>query len=109
MGEQRSDRDGNDADTVQNESSGKYHHRNHIAPQNGIYRTAGSPTGTVCCCGESFFFYLIFPWKIENAHGSGGHSQESMVVAVSADGPDGGNGTGNELVPGRIPYRSRVL
>ena len=35
-GEQRSDRDGNDADTVQNESSGKYHHRNHIAPQNGI-------------------------------------------------------------------------
>lgn len=32
----RNDSNGNDADTGQNESSGKYHHRNHIAPQNGI-------------------------------------------------------------------------
>ena len=33
------------------------------------------------------FFYLIFPWKIENEYGFWRAQPESVVVAVSADGP----------------------
>lgn len=45
------------------------------------------------------FFYLIFPWKIENAHGFWRAQPESMVVAVSADGPTVVTGLGTSIVP----------
>ena len=47
------------------------------------------------------FFYLIFPWKIENAHGFWRAQPESMVVAVSADGPTVVTGLGTSIVPGQ--------
>lgn len=47
------------------------------------------------------FFYLIFPWKIENAHGFWRAQPESMVVAVSADGPTVVTGLGTGIVPGQ--------
>ena len=47
------------------------------------------------------FFYLIFPWKIENAHGFWWAQPESMVVAVSADGPTVVTGLGTGIVPGQ--------
>ena len=47
------------------------------------------------------FFYLIFPWKIENEHGFWRAQPESMVVAVSADGPTVVTGLGTGLVPGQ--------
>ena len=46
------------------------------------------------------FFYLIFPWKIENEHGFWRAQPESMVVAVSADGPTVVTGLGTSIVPG---------
>lgn len=45
------------------------------------------------------FFYLIFPWKIENEHGFWWAQPESMVVAVSADGPTVVTGLGTGIVP----------
>ena len=47
------------------------------------------------------FFYLIFPWKIENEHGFWRAQPESMVVAVSADGPTVVTGLGTGIVPGQ--------
>lgn len=47
------------------------------------------------------FFYLIFPWKIENEHGFWWAQPESMVVAVSADGPTVVTGLGTGIVPGQ--------
>lgn len=47
------------------------------------------------------FFYLIFPWKIENEHGFWRAQPESMVVAVSADGPTVVTGLGTSIVPGQ--------
>ena len=47
------------------------------------------------------FFYLIFPWKIENEHGFWWAQPESMVVAVSADGPTVVTGLGTSIVPGQ--------
>lgn len=47
------------------------------------------------------FFYLIFPWKIENAHGFWRAQPESMVVAVSADGSTVVTGLGTSIVPGQ--------
>ena len=47
------------------------------------------------------FFYLIFPWKIENAHGFWRAQPESMVVAVSADRPTVVTGLGTSIVPGQ--------
>lgn len=47
------------------------------------------------------FFYLIFPWKIENAHGFWRAQPESMVVAVSADGPTVVTGLETSIVPGQ--------
>lgn len=47
------------------------------------------------------FFYLIFPWKIENAHGFWRAQPESMVVAVSADEPTVVTGLGTSIVPGQ--------
>ena len=47
------------------------------------------------------FFYLIFPWKIENAHGFWRAQPESMVVAVSVDGPTVVTGLGTSIVPGQ--------
>lgn len=47
------------------------------------------------------FFYLIFPWKIENEHGFWWTQPESMVVAVSADGPTVVPGLGTSIVPGQ--------
>ena len=47
------------------------------------------------------FFYLIFPWKIENAHGFWRAQPESMIVAVSADGPTVVTGLGTSIVPGQ--------
>ena len=47
------------------------------------------------------FFYLIFPWKIENAHGFWRAQPESMVVAVCADGPTVVTGLGTSIVPGQ--------
>ena len=45
------------------------------------------------------FFYLIFPWKIENEHGFWWAQPESMVVAVSADGPTVVTGLRTSIVP----------
>ena len=47
------------------------------------------------------FFYLIFPWKIENAHGFWRAQPESMVVAVSVDGPTVVTGLGTSIVSGQ--------
>lgn len=47
------------------------------------------------------FFYLIFPWKIENEHGFWRAQPESMVAAVSADGPTVVTGLGTGIVPGQ--------
>lgn len=47
------------------------------------------------------FFYLIFPWKIENEHGFWRAQPESMVVALSADGPTVVTGLGTGIVPGQ--------
>lgn len=47
------------------------------------------------------FFYLIFPWKIENEHGFWRAQPESMVVAVSADGPTVVTGLVTSIVPGQ--------
>ena len=47
------------------------------------------------------FFYLIFLWKIENEHGFWRAQPESMVVAVSADGPTVVTGLGTGIVPGQ--------
>jgi hypothetical protein len=47
------------------------------------------------------FFYLIFPWKIENEHGFWRAQPESMVVAVSADGPTVVTGLETGIVPGQ--------
>ena len=47
------------------------------------------------------FFYLIFPWKIENEHGFWWAQSESMVVAVSADGPTVVTGLGTGIVLGQ--------
>lgn len=47
------------------------------------------------------FFYLIFPWKIENEHGFWWAQPESMVVAVSADGPTVVTGLGTSIVLGQ--------
>lgn len=47
------------------------------------------------------FFYLIFPWKIENEHGFWRAQPESMVVAVSADGPTVVTGLGTGIVLGQ--------
>ena len=47
------------------------------------------------------FFYLIFPWKIENEHGFWRAQSESMVVAVSADGPTVVTGLGTGIVLGQ--------
>ena len=47
------------------------------------------------------FFYLIFPWKIENEHGFWRAQPESMVVDVSADGPMVVTGIGTGIVLGR--------
>ena len=47
------------------------------------------------------FFYLIFPWKIENEHGFWWAQPESMVVAVSADGPTVVTGLGTGIVLGQ--------
>lgn len=47
------------------------------------------------------FFYFIFPWKIENEHGFWRAQPESMVVAVSADGPTVVTGLGTGIVPGQ--------
>lgn len=47
------------------------------------------------------FFYLIFPWKIENEHGFWRAQSESMVVAVSADGPTVVTGLGTVIAPGQ--------
>ena len=47
------------------------------------------------------FFYLIFPWKIENEHGFWRAQPESVVVAVSADGPTVVTGLGTGIVPGQ--------
>lgn len=47
------------------------------------------------------FFYLIFPWKIENAHGFWRAQPESVVIAVSADGPTVVSGLGMGIVPGQ--------
>ena len=54
------------------------------------------------------FFYLIFPWKIENEHGFWRAQPESMVVAVSADGPTvvTGLGTGIVLGPSAVPEQN---
>ena len=41
------------------------------------------------------FFYLIFPWKIENAHGFWRAQPEKSSGGVCGR-TDGGNGTGNE-------------
>ena len=51
------------------------------------------------------FFYLIFPWKIENEYGFWRAQPESMVVAVSADGPTvvTGLGTGIVLEQSAVP------
>lgn len=56
------------------------------------------------------FFYLIFPWKIENAHGFWRAQPESMVVAVSADGPTVVTGLGTSIVPGQntLPEQSTM-
>lgn len=47
------------------------------------------------------FFYLIFPWKIENEHGFWWAQPESMVEAVSTDGPTVVTGLGTSIVPGQ--------
>lgn len=47
------------------------------------------------------FFYLIFPWKIENEHGFWWAQPESMVVAVSADESTVVTGLGTSIVSGQ--------
>lgn len=47
------------------------------------------------------FFYLIFPWKIENEHGFWWAQPESMVEAVSTDGPTVVTGLGTGIVLGQ--------
>lgn len=57
------------------------------------------------------FFYLIFPWKIQNEHGFWRVQPESMVVAVSADGPTVVTGLGTGIVLGQsaVPEQNVTL
>ena len=57
------------------------------------------------------FFYLIFPWKIENEHGFWRAQPESMVIAVSADGPTMVTGLGTGIVLGQsaVPEQNVTL
>ncbi len=57
------------------------------------------------------FFYLIFPWKIQNEHGFWRAQLESMVVAVSADGPTVVTGLGTGIVLGQsaVPEQNVTL
>ncbi len=57
------------------------------------------------------FFYLIFPWKIQNEHGFWRVQPESMVVAVSADGPTVVTGLGTGIVLGQsaVPKQNVTL
>jgi hypothetical protein len=59
MGEQRNDSNGNDADTGQNEYSGKYYHRDRAASANGIPGTADILSVLCAIVGNRLFLSYI--------------------------------------------------
>ena len=95
MGEQRNDSNGNDADTGQNESSGKYYHRDRAASADGIPGTADLLSVLCAVVGNCFFLSHISledrecAWILAGAAGVNGSGGECGRT-------DGGNGTGNE-------------
>ena len=99
MGEQRNDSNGNDADTGQNESSGKYYHGDRAASADGIPGIADILPVLCATVGNCLFLSHISledrecAWILAGAAGVDGSGGECGRT-------NGGNGTGNEHCAG---------